>query len=86
MNKIKLFIQGKADVIIVKETKLDTTFPTFQFLIEGYSEPCRFVRNRNGDRVLLCVREDMPSKHLANHKLPHNIGGIFVELNLRKCK
>ena len=53
-------------------------------MIDGYSEPYRFDRNRNGGGVLIYIREDIPSKLLADHKLPHDIEGIFVELNLRK--
>ena len=55
-------------------------------MIDGYSEPYRFDRNRNGGGVLIYIREDIPSKLLADHKLPHDIEGIFVELNLRKKK
>ena len=34
--------------------------------------------------VLICIREEIPSKLLADHKLPHDIEGIFVKSNLRK--
>ena len=85
-DQLKLFVQGKVDILIVTETKLDSTFPTSQFVIDGYSEPYRFDRNRNGGGVLIYIREDIPSKLLADHKLPHDIEGIFVELNLRKKK
>ena len=34
--------------------------------------------------VLICIREEIPSKLLADHKLPHDIEGVFVESNLRK--
>ena len=55
-------------------------------MIEGYSESYRFDRNRNGGGVLIYIREDIASKPLTDHKLPHDIEGIFVELNLRKSK
>ena len=84
--QLKLFVQGKVDILIVTETKLDSTLPTFQFLMEGYSDQYHFDRNRYGGGVLIYNREDIPSKLLADHKLPHNTGGIFVELNLRKKK
>ena len=61
-------------------------FPLSQFVIDGYSEPYRFDRNRNGGGVLIYIREDIPSKLLADHKLPHDIEEIFVQLNLRKKK
>ena len=62
------------------------SFPLSQFVIDGYSEPYRFDRNRNGGGVLIYIWEDIPSKLLPDHKLPHDIEGIFVELNLRKKK
>ena len=85
-DQLKLLARGKVDILVITETKLDSTFSTFQFLIEGYSEPYRFDRNRNGGDILIYVREDIPSKPLMDHKLPHDIEGIFVELNLRKNK
>ena len=85
-DQLKLFARGKVDILIVTETKLDSTFPTSQFVIDGYSEPYRFDRNRNGGGVLIYIREDIPSKLLADHKLTQDIEGIFVELNLRKKK
>ena len=58
-DQLKLFVQGKVDILIVTETKLDSTFPTSQFMIDGYSEPYRFDRNRNGGKVFIYIREDI---------------------------
>ena len=44
----KLFVRGKVGILVITETKLDSTFPFSEFLIEGYSEPYRFYGNRNG--------------------------------------
>ena len=33
-DQLKLFVQGKVDILIVTETKLDSTFPTSQFKID----------------------------------------------------
>ena len=44
------------------------------------------IETEMGSGVLIDIREDMPSKLLADHKLPNDIEGIFVELNLRKKK
>ena len=52
-DQLKLFVQGEVDDLIVTETKLDSTFPTSQFVIDVYSEPYRFDRNRNGSGVLI---------------------------------
>ena len=32
-DQLKLFVQGKVDILIVTETKLGSTFPTSQFVI-----------------------------------------------------
>ena len=80
-DQLKFLVRGKVDILVITETKLDSTFPTSQFLIGGYNEPYRFDRNRNGGDVLIYVRED-----ITDHKLSHDIKGIFVELNLRKNK
>ena len=44
----QMFASGKVDILDLIESKLDSSFPTNQFLIEGYSKPFRFDRNRNG--------------------------------------
>ena len=81
-DQLKFLVQGKVDIHVITETKLNSTFPTSQFLIESYNEPYRFDRNRNGVDVLIYVREDIPSKPLTDHKLSHDIEGIFIELHL----
>ena len=55
-------------------------------MIEGFSVPFRFDRNGSGRGVIVCVRDDIPSKQLTKHKLPDDIKGVFIEVNLRKIK
>ena len=85
-EQLKTMIMGNIDIIILTETKLDDTFPTSQFLMEGFSKPYRLDRNRNGGGILIFVREDIPNKELSKHTFPHDIEGLFIEINLRKCK
>ena len=47
-DQLRLLIQGKVDILIITETKLDDSFPVDQFIISGYSKPYRLDRNRNG--------------------------------------
>ena len=68
-DQLKFLVPGKVDIHVITETKLNSTFPTSQFLIESYNEPYRFDRNRNGVDVLTYVREYIPSKPLTDHKL-----------------
>ena len=85
-DQLKAIIQGHVDILIVVETKLDSTYPTSQFLIDGYSKPYRLDRNRNGGGILIYVREDIPTKQLFKHNFPCDIEGMFIEINLRKTK
>ena len=68
-HQIKLFVEGKVDILIFTENKLDSTFPTSQFTIDGYNEAYRFERNRNRGGVLTYIQEDITSKLLADHML-----------------
>ena len=70
----KLLVRDAVDILVITEIKLQLTIPY------------RFDRYRNGGDILIYVREDIPSKPLTDHKIPHDIEGIFVQLNLRKNK
>ena len=41
-------IKDKIDIYLSSETKLDSSFPSRQFTIKGYSTPFRLDRNQNG--------------------------------------
>ena len=85
-DQLKALITGKIDILVITESKLDASFPNAQFIMDGYSEPYRLDRNRNGGGVLIYIREDIPSKKLTRHAFPDDIEGLFIEINLRKCK
>ena len=84
--QLKLIIEKNIDILVITETKLDSSFPSSQFKIEGFSMPYRCDRNRLGGGVIVYVRDDIPNKQLIKHKLPEDIEGVFVEVNLRKTK
>ena len=46
-------IEGKFDILVLVETKLDESFPENQFIIEGYTKPYRLDRNCNGGGVFI---------------------------------
>ena len=85
-EQLKEVIGTYLDVIVLIETKLDSSFPTAQFSIAGYKEPFRQDRNKFGGGIMVFVREDIPSKTVTKHKFKRYIEGIFIELNLRKTK
>ena len=45
-------------ILLISETKIDSSLPTAQFEIEGYIT-YRLDRNANGGRILLYIREDI---------------------------
>ena len=69
---------------MISETKIDNSFPTMQFHIEGY---CiyRLDRNEYGGGILVYVRGNIPSKLIPMER--SSIEGFFTELDLRcrKC-
>ena len=85
-EQFREIIGKNMDIISIQETKLDSSFPTQQFILNGYSDPYRLDRNRDGGGVLIYVREDIPSKLLNKHDFTKNVEGMFVEINLRKTK
>ena len=85
-EQLKEIIGKNLDVLTIQETKLDSSFPPQQFKIEGYSEPYRMDRNRDGGGILIYVREDIPSKLLKKHNFTQYVEGMFIEINLRKTK
>ena len=81
---LKALVTGMLEILIITETKLDSTFPVSQVDIDGYFKPCRLDRNRNGGGIIIYVREDIPNRMLTQRNFPDNIEGLFVELNFRK--
>ena len=86
LDQLSEVIGKHLDILTIQETKLDSSFPTQQLALAGYSEPYRMDRNREGGGVLVYVREDIPSKLLTKHTFTKNVEGLFLEINLRKTK
>ena len=88
-NKFQLLasqIINYVDVLLVSETKLDDSFPTAQFLLDGFSKPYRLDCCSNGGGILLYVKDDTPSRLLTVHRLPDNIDCLFTEINVKNKK
>ena len=74
------------DLITIAETKIDDSFPTSQFMIEGFMRPFRRDRNKNGGGLLIYARDGAPIKQLNSYKFPDDIEAIVIEINHRKQK
>ena len=56
------FCKDNLDILLITETKLDSSLPNAQFHIPGNCSPFRLDRNSHGGGILLFIREDLPSK------------------------
>ena len=81
--KISEILQKNIDILTIPETKLDESFPTNQFYIDGYAPPIRLERSSEGGGILVNIRDDIPAKPLKNHPLPKCCECMFIELKLR---
>ena len=80
-------IDSNIDVLVIGETKLDSSFLNSQFEDDGYKSPFRKDRNSNGSGLLMYVKDDISSCELSDHlPFPDNIETIATELNFRKRK
>ena len=46
-ESLKSLIKDKLDILVLRETKIDPTYPTGQFQIEGFEHPFRLDRNKH---------------------------------------
>ena len=84
-NKFDFLVQimsNNVDLLLVSETKVDSSFPNAQFHIAGYTM-YRRDRNLNGGGILLYIKEDIPSSLLM---IDDYFEAFYVEINIRKRK
>ena len=78
---------GKSlDIMCISETKLDETFPTVQFEIEGFSKPYRRDVTSNSGGLLFYVKANLPSKLIRFYNFPNEIQCFPKELNISTKK
>ena len=78
-------IDKNVDILVISESKLDSTFPDIQFFIHGFHSPYQRARNDKGGGLLLYVRDHIPSR---KRKIDFctKIESIVGEINLNKKK
>ena len=77
-------ITKHVDILLLSETKLDDSFPTAQFSLNGYCKPYRLDSSSNGGSILLYVRDDIPSQLLTDYKIKDHLELFSVDVNIRK--
>ena len=77
-------VRVNVDILKMYKTKIDNSFPIWQFLIEAFTAAYRLDLNGSGGGILVYIREVRPSKSIPTDF--SNWEGLFLELNLRKKK
>ena len=54
--------QLNADALGICETKIDDSSPNGQIQLKGFNITFRLDRNKDGDNIMISVREDIPTK------------------------
>ena len=88
-NKFEMLqelIGNNIDVLLISETKLDASFPSSQFIRDGFTPPYRLDRTQHGGGIMLFIREGIPSKLLNADTSISGIENRLVEINLRSKK
>ena len=86
LDDLKFLLGKSLDIICISETKLDETFPTAQFAIEGFSKPYRLDITSNSGGLLFYVKANLPSKLIRFYNFPSEIQCIPIELNISTKK
>ena len=73
-------LHNNLEILLIPETKIDSSFPIAQFQIEGYTT-YRLDRNANGGGRLFYIREDILSTMLNSDM---SIESFSIEINVRK--
>ena len=77
-------IKDNINVLMVSETKLDSSFPQSHFIIEGCTPPCTYDRNSHGGGILLFARVISAKKIVTTTLKDFEV--IFLDLNLHNKK
>ena len=72
------------DILMISESKLDSTFPSSQFQIYGFRTSYRLGRTDRGGGKLLFVMKNWIARLLSRSSFPYDIEILLIELNLRK--
>ena len=85
-ENFKEIINGNVDIFTIAETKLDGSFPTSQFELEGYYSPFRLDITKQSGGLLVYIKSSIPSRQLSYGSIRNSIQAISFEINLRQEK
>ena len=80
-DHLMVAVSGNINVLLITETKIDSTFPVNQFYLNGYNVPYRNDRNTSGGGILVYIRDDIRSRIIECENLPSSFEGLVIELS-----
>ena len=84
MENLSSMLEQNIDILCVAETKLDSSYPTNQFHLQGYKTPYRFDVSSSSGGILVYIKESLPSKTLNEFSMDNDIQAIHVSKPLRE--
>ena len=85
-ENLKEVVSNHVDVLVITETKIDKSFTTAQFIIEGFRKPLRLDISDKSGGLLVYVRSHLLLRQLTKFEIPSDIQAIPFEVNMRKEK
>ena len=77
-------IKDKVDIIMISETKIDSSFPLSLFKIDDYSSPFRLDRDTHGGGIMMFFPDYLSCKRIEAYNLPNDVEGVLIEMNVRR--
>ena len=77
-----MVIKDNIDILMISETKIDSSIPQTQFRIGVCAPPFRYDRNSHDDGIFLFIREDIPAKIIIIAPLEKILKGLFYGIKL----
>ena len=85
-DPLQEIVMSKVDILIVAETKINVSFPTVQFLAEGYHKPYGLNVPQKSGGILVYINSSIPSRQLHCGNLNLSVQAVPFKTNLRKGK
>ena len=85
-DSVRAAIVNYVDILIAAETKINESFPTSQFAIDGFHKSLRLDATNESEGLLVYVKSYLPLRQLTKHEISSDIQALAFEINLRKEK
>ena len=85
-DSVRAAIVNYVDIFIAAETKINESFRTAQFAIDGFHKPLRLDVTDKSGGLLVYVSSYLPLRQFTKHKISPDIQALVFEINIRKEK